>query len=66
MLIGDEASFAILVNTQNVRKCAPKAHPPAFNFETSNSRVHLTIWVALCGNGLILGPYFFQRKSDPM
>ena len=44
-------------NTQNVRQYAPKGHPPAFNFERSNSRVQLTVWAAVCGNGVIIGPY---------
>ena len=49
LLIGDEASFTMngKVNTQNVRQYAPKGHPPAFNFERSNSRVQLTVWAAL-------------------
>ena len=48
-LIGDEASFVMNgeVNTQNVRQYAPKGHSPAFNYERSNSRVHLTVWAAL-------------------
>ena len=65
-LIGDEASFVMNgeVNTQNVRQYAPKGHRPAFNFERSNSRVHLTVWAALCGNGLIFGPYFFVQNVN--
>ena len=62
LLIGDEALFTMKgeVNTQNVRQCAPKGHPPAFNFERSNSRVQLTVRVALCGNSVIIGPYFLK------
>ena len=52
------------VNTQNVRQYAPKRHPPTFNFERSNSREHLTVWAAPCGNGMIFGPYFFERNVD--
>ena len=61
LLIGDEASFAMNgeVNTQNVRQYAP-----AFDFERSNSRVHLTVWAAVCGNGLIIGPYFFNGNVN--
>ena len=33
---------------------AAKGHPPAFKFERSDSRVHLTVWAAVCGNGLII------------
>ena len=50
---------------QNVRQYAPKGHPPAFNYERSNSCVHLTVWAALCGNGLICGPYFnFEQNVN--
>ena len=65
-LIGDEASFVMNgeVNTQNVRQYAPKGHPPAFNFERSHSREHLTVWAALCGNGMIFGPYFFEQNVN--
>ena len=52
------------VNTQNVRQYARKGHPPTFNFERSNSREHLTVWAALCGNGMIFGPYFFERNVN--
>ena len=66
LLIGDEASFAMNgeVNTQNVCQYAPKGHPPAFNFERSNSCVHLTVWAAVCGNGLIIGPYAFDGNGN--
>ena len=66
LLIGDEASFVMNgeVNTQNVRQYAPKGHPPTFNFERSNSRKHLTVWAALCGNGMIFGPYFFEQNVN--
>ena len=65
-LIGDEASFVMNgeVNTQNVRQYAPKGHPPAFNFERSHSREHLTVWAALCGNGMIFGLYFFEQNVN--
>ena len=66
LVIGDEASFVMNgeLNTQNVRQYAPIGHPPAFNFERSHSRVHLTVWAALCGNGLVLGPYFFEQNVN--
>jgi hypothetical protein len=65
-IIGDEASFVMNgeVNTQNVREHAAKGHPPAFNFERSSSREHLTVWAALCGNGMIFGPYFFEGNVN--
>jgi hypothetical protein len=62
IIIGDEAGFVLNgeVNSHNVREYAPKGNPPAFNFERKNSRAKLTIWAALCSNGVILGPYFFM------
>ena len=66
VFIGDEASFTMNgeVSTQNVRQYAPKGHPPAFNFERSNSRVQLTVWAALCGNGVIIGRYCFKGNVN--
>jgi hypothetical protein len=60
-IIGDEASFVMNgeVNTQNVRE-----YVPAFNFERSSSCEHLTVWAALCGNGMIFGPYFFEGNVN--
>jgi len=61
IVIGDEAGFAMngRVNTFNVVHYAPKGQPPDFTFDVSNSRVKVTAWEALCGNGNILGPHFF-------
>ena len=54
------------VNSHNVRQYSPKGHPPVFNFERNNSRAKLTVWAALCGNGVILGPYFFDGNVNGM
>ena len=64
--IGDEAAFEMngQVNTHNVREYAPKLNPPAFNFDRSKERSKLTVWAGVCGDGLILGPYFFERNVD--
>ena len=66
IIIGDEAGFALNgeINSHNVREYAPKGNPPAFNFERTNSRAKLTIWAALCGNGVILGPYIFYGNMN--
>ena len=66
IIIGDEAGFALNgeVNSHNVHEYAPKGNPPAFNFERTNSRAKLTIWSTLCGNGGILGPYFFDGNVN--
>ena len=68
MIIGDEAGFALNgeVNSHNVREYAPKGNPPTFNFERTNSRAKLTIWAALCGNGVILEYYFFYGNVNDM
>ena len=44
--------------------CTQRTYPPEFNFDWNNSRAKLTVWVGLCGNGDILGPYFFERNVD--
>ena len=64
LIVADEAAFAINgeVCTHNVRQYAQKGHPPEFNFERNASREKLHIWAAICGNGVILGPYFFDRN----
>jgi hypothetical protein len=61
VVIGDEDGE---VNSQNVRQYAPKGHPPEFNFNRSDSRTKLTVWAGLCGNGVILGPFFFDGNVD--
>ena len=53
-------------NSHNVRQYSPKGHPPVFNFERSNFRAKLTVWAALCGNGVILGSYFFDGNVNGM
>ncbi len=66
LTIGDEAGFAMNgeVNTHNVVEYAPKGHPPNFNFEKNMSREKITVWIGLCGNGVIIGPFFFQRNVN--
>ena len=66
LIIGDEAIFQLKgsVSTQNVRCYAPKGEPPE-DFEKSNSREKLHIWIGLCGNGQIIGPHFFNENVLP-
>ena len=66
IIIGDEAGFSMNgeVNTHNIRAYAPKGHPPVFNFHRNDSRLKLNVWAALCGNGLLIGPYFFEQNVD--
>ena len=65
-IIGDEAGFEMnrQVNKHNVCEYAPRGNPPAFNFDRSSERTKLTVWAGVCGNGLILGPYFFYANVD--
>ena len=60
-VIGDEACFATNgeVNSQNVREHSPQGERPDVNYD-NGSRERCTVWVGLCGNGPLLGPFFFE------
>ena len=62
VVIGDEATFSMngKVSSQNVRMYAPHGNRPDFTYEVSNCREKLSVWVGLCGNSAIIGPYFFD------
>ena len=67
IVIGDEAAFCMngTVNTWNVRQYAPKGeHPENFVFEKSAMRDKVTVWAALCGNGNVIGPFFFEENVN--
>ena len=67
MIIGDEAIFQMngTVCTQNVRCYAPKGQAPHdWVYQKKNLRQKLHVWVGLCGNGQIIGPYFFNRNVN--
>ena len=51
-----------VVNTDDVRHDAQKGEAPEFHFNRGDSREKLTVWGAVSGNGVLLGPYFFQRN----
>ena len=65
-MIGDEACFFLngKVTTHNVREYAPKGNPPDFFFDVNSSRSKVTVWAGLCGNGVIVGPYFFEGNVN--
>ena len=65
-VIGDEAGFAMngQVNTNNVREYAAAGQPPEFNFDANISQQKFTVWIGLCGNGQIIGPFFFDRNVN--
>ena len=62
LVIGDEAGFAWNgeVNYQNVREYAPQGERPDINYDINAIRERCTVWVGLCGNGTLLGPFFFE------
>ena len=62
VIIGDEATFRLngSVNTRNIREYAPKGQPPDFFYDRLVSREKVNVWAGMCGNGTILGPFFFD------
>lgn len=67
VVIGDEAIFCMngSVTTQNVRCYAPRGNLPDFKYERKNqNREKLHVWTGLCGNGEVIGPYFFNRNVN--
>ena len=65
-VISDEAAFHLngKVTTQNVRQYAPRGENPNFMFERNASREKTTVWMGLCGNGVVLGPFFFDANIN--
>ena len=64
--IGDEAGFSMNgeVNSDNVRQYAPKGDRPDFTYVRCDERNKVTVWMGICGNGSILGPFFFDRNVE--
>ena len=61
LVMTDEAAFAMngTVNTQNTRYWSE--HRPAGNvFETSLRRGKVSVWAGICGNGAVIGPFFYD------
>ena len=48
--------------THIVREYAPRGNPRDFFFDANSS--NLTAWAGLCGNGVIVGPYFFEGNVN--
>ena len=66
-MIDDEANFCLngKVNTYLVRHYAPKdGEHPSFNFDRNSSRLKLNVWAGICGNGWLLGPFFFEGNVN--
>ena len=67
LAIEDEAAFQMngTVTTRNIRCYASKPHPPLEHaFSKSMSREKLSVWIGLCGNGAIIGPFFFEGNVN--
>ena len=62
-VIGDEAGFTIYERSIK-HSYAAAGQPPEFNFDVNIGREKLTVWIGLCGNGQIIGPFFFNRNID--
>ena len=43
---------------------APANQPPECHYNVTSSRQKLTVWVELCGNGDMLGPFFFDENVN--
>ena len=48
------------VNTQTIREYTPINEVPNFTYDVSSSREKVNVWATLCGNGAILGPFFYD------
>ena len=66
IVIGDEAAFCVNGdgNFHNAVRYATKGEPPDFHYDVPNSRQKVSVWAAVCGNGRILGPYFFDHNIN--
>ena len=64
LVIGDEAGFwmNVQVNSHNVRKYAPKANNLEFTYEVSMSKEKCIVWMGVCGNGTVIGPFFLNNN----
>ena len=52
------------VNSHNVRCCAPKGHPPQFHFDVNICKEKLSLWIGLCGNRRLVGPFFYDNTLN--
>ena len=66
LIIGDEAGFSMNgeVNTQNVRSYAHRGENPDFHYDRNECRTNVMVWAGLCGNGTMIGPFFFNGSVN--
>ena len=43
---------------------APAKQLPGFHYNVNDSHQKLTVWIGFCGNGNILGPFFFDGNVN--
>ena len=61
VVFGDEAAFFMNFKVNSHNRCyAPKGHPPQFHFDVNICKEKLSIWIGLCGNGRLVGPFFYM------
>ena len=62
-VIGDEAAFAMTSTpTTSESMQLHDNHLNSITRLTSVARDKLTVWIGLCGNGQIIGQFFFERN----
>ena len=44
--------------------CAPKSDKPALAIQKNNSSQKVTAWGGMYGNGILLGPFFFEGNIN--
>ena len=60
LVIDDEATFCL-----NGKMYASKGEPPSFNYDVHCSRQKVSaVWAGICGNGTLVGLYFFQNNVN--
>ena len=66
IVIGDEAAFHMngRVNNHNIRHYAPHNNPPEFNFDVGISKQKVSLWIGICGNGSLVGPFFYENTLN--
>ena len=67
LAIGDQAAFQMngTVTTRNFGCYAPKHHFPLEHaFSKSKSKEKLSVWIGLCGNGELIGPFSFESNVN--
>ena len=52
------------MNTQNVRSYAHRGENPDFHYDRNECRTNVMVWAGLCGNGTMIGPFFFNGSVN--